>query len=104
MALGILSIIFIVLFVLVVIGQFFLYSSQENQFWVIWNTLLGIVIAFMAYTSLPSNYVVQKTIALVWGIIALVAFILQLRNNETSMLVKVLLTISVVGGIVQLFM
>lgn len=106
MALGILEIIFTVLIIMAATGQFLLYrnggSRISNSIILIWNTVLGIIISYLVYTSLPSNYTVQKVLALVWGITAIVAFILELRNKETLILSKIMLTVSVVGGIIHL--
>lgn len=103
MALGILGIIFAVLIIMAAIGQFLLYKNGGSRIGLIWNTVLGIIISYLVYTSLPSNYTGQKVLALVWGIIALVAFLLELRNKETLILSKIMLTVSVVGGIIHLF-
>ena len=102
MALGILKIVFIVLIILVVVGQFLLYRSHGKRGAIIGNTVLGVIVSYMTFTSLPSNYTVQRGLALVWGIIALIAIMLDLRSKGTFLVSKIMLTISVVGGIVQL--
>lgn len=102
MALGFLKIIFIVILIMAVIGQFFLYMKGRSRIALIWNTVLGIIISYLVYTSLPSNFTFQKVLALVWAIIAIVAFILDLRKKETLLISKIMLTVSVVGGIIQL--
>lgn len=103
MALGILKIVFFALIILVAIGQFALYKNRWRQGTIIGNTILGVIISYMAFTSLPSNYTGQRGLALVWGVVALVAFVLDLRSKDTLLLSKILLTISVIGGIIQLF-
>ena len=102
MALGILKIVFIALIILVAMGQFALYKNRWRQGATIGNTILGVIISYMAFTSLPSNYTGQRGLALVWGVVALVAFVLDLRSKHTLFLSKILLTISVVGGMIQL--
>lgn len=102
MALGISKIIFIVLIILVILGQLFLYKISRRHSVVIGNALLGLIISYMVFTSLPSNYTGQRGLSLFWGILALIALVLDLRTEDTLLISKIILTISVVGGIIQL--
>src|SRR5699024_5631638 len=102
MALGILKIVFIVLIILVVAGQFLLYKEYWRRGAIIGNTVLGIVISYMAFSALPSNYIGQKVLALVWGVIALIAFVLDLRSKASLLISKIMLTVSIVGGVIHL--
>ena len=91
MALGVLQIIFIVLALLALVGQF------------LFNTLLGMGISFLIYSGLPSNFLGQKALAALWGLIAIVAFLLKWQRPKTLSLSKVLLSISIIGGFIHLF-
>lgn len=48
MALGILKIVFIALIILVAMGQFALYKNRWRQGATIGNTILGVIISYMA--------------------------------------------------------
>lgn len=108
MALAILGIIFIVLAVIAIASQILLYTTlfqKENSHWpIILNTSLSIIVAFLAFSSLPSNYIGQKILTLVWGVLAILAFLLQLKDSKFTMISKVMLTISIIGGLFQLFL
>ncbi len=108
MALAILGIIFAVLGILAVIGQILLYKgtkNTKNDEWIfIANMVLGVIISVMVFTSLPSNFIGQKGIALLWAILAVIALPLKLKSPNLVMLSKVLVTISIVGGLIQLFL
>lgn len=67
MALGILSIIFIILVVAAVMLQVLLYKVTKNpktNDWIfILNILLGVIVSFMAFSALPSNFIGQRAVA-----------------------------------------
>lgn len=107
MALGILAIIYVVIAVLAIGMQIFLYKDKEGKYTntlFIVNMLFGVFLSFIAYTSLPSNYTEQKIIAIIFGIVAVVAFLVKLNIRKPAAIIisKLLLTISIVGGIIQL--
>lgn len=107
MALGILQIIFIVLAVLAIVGQFLLYkpskNEQLNQWIFLFNTLLAMGISFLIYSGLPSNFLGQKALAAGWGLVAIVAFLLKWKRANTLFFSKILLSISIIGGLIHLF-
>lgn len=107
MALGILQIIFMVLAVLALVGQFLLYKGSKNDSinqWVfLFNTLLSMGISFFIYSGLPSNFLGQKALAAGWGLLAIVAFLLKWQLPQTLSLSKILLTVSIIGGLIHLF-
>lgn len=106
MALGILFIIFIVLAVAAVVIQILLYKrgNETNNGIFIINMLLGVLLSYMAFSSLPTNFTGQRTLAIVWGVIAVVAIVLKLTSSKFIMVSKVLLTVSIVGSLFQLFL
>lgn len=106
MALGILMIIFIVLIIVAVILQILLYVQKDNTKISIYiaNTLLGIIISIITFTALPSNFTAQKSLALIWLSLAVLAIIFKLANRKFAMLSKIMLSIAVFGSLVQLLL
>lgn len=108
MALGILSIIFIVLGVGAIIGQVLLYKGtgkDNSDEWIfILNLFLAVVISYLNYSALPDNFLGQRAIALLWGILAVIAFPLKIKFPKLLNVSKALLTISIIGGLIQLFL
>lgn len=107
MALGVLNIFYIVLGVIGVGLQGFLYFGNEkfisNRVVFILNMLFGIIISYLVFTSLPSNYSLQRIMAILIGLISILAMIVRVKDIS-SMVAKIMLSISVIGGLIQLFM
>lgn len=105
MALGTLKVIYISLLVIAVIIQFLLYRNKDNSkngVFVI-NMFFGMILSYMALTSLPINYTEQRMLAIAMGVIAALAVILKLKSEKFVMTSKIMLSVSIVGGLVQLF-
>lgn len=100
---GVLMLLFIGLFVLVVIGQFLLYQRHERTIGFIWNTILGILLSYLIFTSLPSNEMTEKILSLSWGILAIIALVIGKIFQKNELLSKVLFSLSVIGGCIHLF-
>lgn len=105
MALGVLMVTFIVLFIIAVVLQILLYRRQNksnNGIFII-NMLFGIVLSYLAFTSFPSNYTGQRSLALVFGLVAVLALVLKFTNRKFIFVSKVMLTVTIIGTLVQLF-
>lgn len=105
MALALLQILFIILAVASLLGQFLLYKDKltvKNSVF-IFNVVLGLIFSWIIFTSMPTNYHVQRIISLVWGFLALVALVLKISPKNNILLTKVLLTISIFGAMIHLF-
>ena len=105
MALGVLFIVFNVLTVIAVFIQILLYKNgneAKNGIFIL-NMLLGVVLSYMAFSALPMNFTGQRTLAIVWGVSAVAGMVLKLTGGKFIMLSKILLTVSIVGSLVQLF-
>lgn len=65
-ALGVLEVVFVILIVIAVILQISLYkSNSEKQNAVyIGNIALGIILSYLAYTSLPVNFTAQRSLTI----------------------------------------
>ncbi len=58
----------------------------------------SIFVSWMNYTSLPSNYLIQGLISIVFVLLALIAIFLKMRNDEKDFIARVIMAISIVGG------
>lgn len=103
MALGYLGILFVVLGLGVVVAQFLLYKGNNNNGVFIFNAALGIILSYLIFTSFPENYITQKYISLIWGALAIVAVVIKSVNIKNITISKIMLTISLFGGLVNLF-
>lgn len=105
MALGLLKIMYIVLVVIAVIIQFLLYRNKnelKNGIFII-NMVFGIILSYMVFTSLPTNFTNQRILAIVLGLIAAIAVVLKLKSEKFIMASKIMLSVSIIGGFFQLF-
>lgn len=105
MALGILSIIYGIIILTALIVQVLLYKVKNNRqsTIIIINGIVVFVIFFFIYTSLPTNFILEKIISFIWPIMALVGFFMGLKFNKYKRIRQVLLSISIIGSLVQLF-
>ena len=103
---GELKVILIVLIITAVVIQILLYKIKDNSkaenliFYM--NILFGLILMFMAYSSQPNNYIVQKILVAVWGLLAALSVILKFKASESTTIGKVMITIAIVGSFVQL--
>lgn len=104
MALGILMIINIVLLIVAVGLQVLLYKDKATNTIFIINMLFGILLAYMAYTSFASNLTMERTIAILLGIAPIIGMLLKLNNEKYAVMSKVMISVSIFGGILQLFL
>lgn len=102
---AVLGILFILLAIATIIGQFLLYKDKENtpNIIFIFNGLLGILLSWLIFTSLPTNFNAQQLLSFIWGLIALIGLAIKFSSAKHIMISKLLLTIAVVGGMVHLF-
>lgn len=106
MALAYLSMIYVALGILAIIFQVLLYKgikSKNSHFVFMANVLLSLVLAFIAYSSLPSNFTMQRVIAVITGLIAISAIGIRLKTKENFIISKLMLTISIIAGLIQIY-
>lgn len=106
MALGVLEIIYIVLVITAVIIQALLYKSKnksQNNIFII-NMLFALLLTYMVFTALPTNYMGQRILVIVLGALSLLAVLVKLKSEKLFLASKVMLTVSVFGNLVQLFL
>lgn len=99
---GELAIIFGVIGIIIIVGQFFLYKNPTDNKMFLLNILLALVISLISFSSLPSNYLLQRIIALAIGALSFVALMLRHTDEKNITLSNILLTLSIVGGAIYL--
>lgn len=106
MALGVLWILFIALAVIAIILQFLLYKkdgTRQNTIF-IGNAILGFILSYMAYTSLPMNVTGQRNVAIGLAVVIVVALLLKFVINRYENASKLMLSVAIVGSFIQLFL
>lgn len=106
MALGVLWILFIALAVIAIILQFLLYKQdgiRQNTIF-IGNAILGFILSYMAYTSLPMNVTGQRNVVIGLAVVIVVALLLKFVVNRYENASKLLLSVAIVGSFIQLFL
>ena len=106
MALGILKIIYIVLIAVAVLIQALLYinKNKSNNTIFIINMLLGMILAFIAFTSMPTNFTVQRILAIIFGVIAALAIVVKSKTKKNIIGSKLLLSVSIIGSFLLLLL
>lgn len=99
----ILLIIYITLAIISLVAQVLLYKNKSKNIIFIFNMLLAVLLAYLVFTSLPENYIVQRNISLGIGTISIIAILLKSINEKFVIPSKIMLTISILGGFIQLF-
>lgn len=98
---GVLRIIFIILGITALFLQYLLYQEDTKDIVYIINMVLAIIIAFIAFSSLPTNYTIQKIIVLILGLSGASSIFVKERTNQ-PMIPKAMLTVSIIGNIILL--
>lgn len=100
MALGVLLIINILIVLGVIIAQFFLYKDRSSMKFFMINLALGILLSFLVFTSLPTNYTIQKMLAVILGVLPLVGLYLKTQDIN-DLLARALLSVAIFGNLIQ---
>lgn len=99
MAIGFLQIFILVLLVMSILGIFLLFTNKNKMVKNILFYFLVILTMFITYiniSSLPMNYLVQKIIALVPLVIAIIAMVIKIKKSEKMSIANIIITISVI--------
>ena len=108
MALGLIVVSFVAISVISIIGLALMYLLKNERakagvfyFLSIW----GMGIAILSAMSLPSNWMTQQLIAWGFGILSAAGLIVHLKSSSASgrMAAYILVTISVIGGVLKMF-
>lgn len=97
--------IFTAIIIATVILQILLYSNKKdtNKIFIL-NFVLLLVISFITFTGLPSNYTMQRIIAVAWSALGVIALLLKSKGANAIGTSKILLTIAMVGGLIQMIL
>lgn len=107
MALGILFLVFAGMSIFAIIGTVLLFwVKNKNALDVIMvlMTAYSLVISYLGANAEPTNFVMQQIMHWVIGLIAIVGTGLRFITNKQSILSKMLVAISTLGGIYALFL
>lgn len=102
MAIGILTILTVIL-ALLILGSIVLGFLKRdhilNEAWFIYgNLILIILLTFMSFTALPSNYIIYKIITIILGVVGLLALYLNKIGKLKHEYALILITISLLGN------
>ena len=94
---------FIVIIIAAVVLQILLYKDKSgtNTIFIL-NIALVILVSYITFTALPTNFGSQRFISIAWSLVALLALILKSRSKKSLNTSKILLTIAMIGAIVQM--
>lgn len=98
---AILLIIYFVLGIGALYLQYLLYQKDAKRYVYILNMVFGFLLTYIAYSSLPSNYIVQKGIALIFGLSGASSIFVKERTNH-PLIPKVMLSVSIIGNLILL--
>lgn len=107
MALGILFILFVMMGLAGIIGSVLLFivkNEKANDVILVLMAAYSLITAFVSATALPTNFVSQQIICWVIGFIAVIGAGIRFGTKTQSVLSKVLVVVSVLGGIANLFL
>ena len=101
-----LGIIYAVLIGGALVLQFLLYKAGNKETTTIFllNLALIVIIGFINYSAQPSNYVLQKAISIGWIVLGALAFFLKTKGEGSLLTSKILLTIALIGGVIQMIL
>lgn len=100
MALGYLAILYSLLIVLALVFQFLFYSRLDKFSYLV-NMIYSLSLTYLVYSSQPSNYMVSKSVAIFFGLLSVVSFIIRDKKSKLS---RLLMSLSILAGLVQLFL
>ena len=108
MALSILKLIYLVLTMAAGGALIWLYidKSERLSFPLILNLGLAFLFSWINYSSYAENQVLRRGISWIWALLALIGFLVKLvkGKKDSAMLSKVLISLALVGGVVQMIL
>lgn len=90
----VLLIIYLILGIVSLLLQYFLYQKEAQESIYLINMVIGILLAFIAFSSFPSNYTGQRFLALIFGLTGASAIFVK-ETVEQEMIPKIMLSISI---------
>lgn len=107
MAMGYMAILFGSILVISALLISFLYLSKSDKFKNAIFYLLcvwSILVAFINITSLPSNYIVQKVIGAIFGLLSIIAIFIKVKMPSKVKIAYLIATISTALTLLAIFL
>ncbi|MGL5313245.1 MAG: hypothetical protein ACRC92_08350 [Peptostreptococcaceae bacterium] len=106
MALGYLFILFAAMTVIsiILVGSLYLIKNEKYKnvlFYIL--AIWSMTVTFLNVTSLPSNYILQRIIGSILGLLAVIAIFIKIKKPEKSKLAYFLVSASTILGLLDLF-
>ena len=76
----------------------------NNKFALTAILALIVILGFFAFTSLPSNYLVQKILISISTVLGIIAYILKLTNKCTLITIRILFTVSLLSNFILMIL
>lgn len=86
-----------VIALLAIIAQYLLYREDPSEKIYLLNLVIGGVLAVIAYTSFPSNYIFQKILAVLFGLSGVSALFVRNKSRQ-PLIAKIMLSLSILGA------
>ncbi len=106
MALGMLNILFCLTIFLSIFSIIIITIKNGtllNKFWIlILLVMYCLILSFINFTAVPSNYIINKTISVIFALCSVSALGLRSLKNNDNRFCRILLIISIVGNMIQL--
>lgn len=106
MAMSLLYILFIILVSVSLLSIILLYKlkSEKSQSFVFYFLCVwSLLITFINFTSLPSNYTVSKVLSSLWGLLTLISVFVKIKYTHKNNLSNLLVSASTFLGLLDLF-
>lgn len=109
MAFGILTITYIVLIAVSVIGLLLLFLVKDNKARkIICFVMSGwaVIVSLFTVLSLPTNFIFTRAFALGFGFVGLAGLLIRIisKNSKQSLFASLLTAVSVIGGVIIFLM
>lgn len=107
MALGAIVILFGVMSLAAIIGTILLFwikNKNASDVVLVLLTAYSLLIAYVGASGEPTNFIIQQVIHWLIGFVAVIGTGTRFITNKQSIISKVLVSVSVIGGIFDIFL
>ncbi len=103
-----LNVMFIILAILSLASIFSLFYKNGklliNKHLLYFTAFLIVLLGYMSFTSLPSNFIIDRFYTCILSIVGIVGFIFQLTKKKLSLIARIMISISIVGNFYLIFL
>lgn len=104
MALGVLVIINTFLIILTIVLQVLLYKNKTGNKVIVINMLFSLILSYLAFTALPTNFTMQRILAITMGLVAISAVFIKFKNEKVTLPIKIMLSFSILINLILLLL